>query len=121
MPGIAANVSAICCSSSGLPFAPGTFMRMRPGTWWATLNLSFVMARQRPTTVATTPSRRGHGRTRRGFRWGSLPVALGVDFSDDVVNLFLHLGDHFAGFLSHLVGAADGRSNQRIYRASDLR
>src|SRR5262249_13795068 len=31
-PGIAANVSALCCSNSGLPLAAGTFMRTRPGT-----------------------------------------------------------------------------------------
>src|SRR5262249_1609808 len=56
-------------------------------------------------------------RTRLGFRWSSLPIALGVHLGDDVVDLLLYLGDHFAGFLSHLVGAANGRSNQRIYRA----
>src|SRR5262249_26819652 len=32
MPRITANVSAICCSNSGLPLAAGTFMRTRPGT-----------------------------------------------------------------------------------------
>src|SRR5271166_1162867 len=43
MPGIAAKVWAICCSISGLPLAPGTFMRTRPGTWCATSNFSFVI------------------------------------------------------------------------------
>src|SRR5215813_15505399 len=58
-----------------------------------------------PMTAAPGASRRGHGRTRRGFGCGSLFVAFGVDLRDNVMHVLMGLSDHFAGFLPHLVGA----------------
>src|SRR5262249_33674163 len=73
-----------------------------------------------------TPSRRHHsrgglGRTRRGFRCGSLFVALSVDLGDDIIGLLVDLRDHLAGLLSHPIGAADRRFEHRAYGAAELR
>src|SRR5215813_6839279 len=71
-------------------------------------------------TVAPGASRRRHGRTRWGFRCGRLLVAFGVDLCDDVMHVLLDLSDHFAGFLPHLVGAADRRLDQRAHGTAEL-
>src|SRR5262245_57021021 len=72
-------------------------------------------------TVAPGASRRRHGRTRWGFRCGRLFVAFGVDLRDDVMHVLLDLSDHFAGFLPHLVGAADRRLDQRAHGIAEPR
>src|SRR5262249_40346901 len=71
-----------------------------------------------------TPSRRHHsrgglGRTRWGFRCGSLFVALSFSLGDDVIGLLVDLRDHLAGLLSHPIGAADRRFKHRAYGAAE--
>src|SRR5262249_38113060 len=74
-----------------------------------------------PMTAAPGASRRGHGRTRRGFGCGSLFVAFGVDLRDNVMHVLLGLSDHFAGFLPHLVGAPDRRLDQGTHGPAEPR
>src|SRR5262249_46415798 len=66
-------------------------------------------------------SRRGPRRMRRGFRCGSLFVALSVDLGDDIIGLLVDLRDHLAGLLSHPIGAAHHRFKHRAYGAAELR
>ncbi len=44
IPGIAVKVCLICSSSSRLPFADATFIRMRPGIWCAICSFILVIA-----------------------------------------------------------------------------
>src|SRR5271170_3080743 len=57
-----------------------------------------------------TPTSAGRSARRLGGR----RFALGVDFGDNVVDLLVSLGHHFASLLADLIGAANRRSEHRI-------
>src|SRR5579859_6545822 len=104
IPGMRLKAFLISSSCVGSPLAPDTFMRIRPGTWWAILILAFF---GRAGTgflsasgwVASGSPASGMGSFGR-FRTGLGGIRLGVNLGDDVVHLLLGLGDHFAGLLS---------------------
>src|SRR5580692_2955481 len=115
MPGIRLKVCLISFNCSGLPLAPETFIRMRPGTWWAILILTFL-ARAGAAVVPASGMGGFGGRFRRWFG----RVGFGVHLGDDVVHLLLGLRHHLARLLAELVGAAHRRAEHRGDGGSDL-
>src|ERR1700760_1585807 len=141
MPGITLKVCLICSSSSALSLPAGTFMRMRPGTWWATCNFIFVdidallskcfsavsqvhkctgrrMRRPNACLISRFPRASGCRPVGRGVLGG---LGFSLEFGQRVVDLFLGLGAHLARLLGDLVGAANRRLENRVQRSAELR